>query len=62
MVGFSSASLFPAGKWEAVTQGGTMEPWRGIEHLTRKRRTKEAGIVKGWEEKQDRGRIPDTLT
>ena len=25
VVGFSSASLFPTRKWEAVTQGGTME-------------------------------------
>ena len=26
VVGFSLASLFSARKWEAVTQGGTMEP------------------------------------
>ena len=26
LVGFSSASLFPTRKREAVTQGGTMEP------------------------------------
>ena len=26
VVGFRLASLFPVRKWEAVTQGGTMEP------------------------------------
>ena len=31
VVGFSSASLFPTRKWEAVTQGGTMEPFRPID-------------------------------
>ena len=58
--GFTLASLFPARKREAVTLG-----WNhlitGIDHLTRKR-TQGAGIVKGWEDKQDRGRIPDTFT
>ena len=57
MVGFSSASLFPTRKWEAVTQGGIME----IDNLARKR-TQEAGIVKGWDSKRDPGRISDTLT
>ena len=47
VVGFSSASLFPKRKREAVTQGGT----RGIDHRTRRRRTQVAGIVKGWEDK-----------
>ena len=60
MVGFSSASLFPSRKREAVTKGGT----RGIDHPTR-RKTKGAGIVKvvkGWEDKRESGRIPDTFT
>ena len=59
MVGFSSASLFPTRKWEAVTQGGTIKPEE--DHLPRKR-TQGAGIVKGWDDKRDRGRIPDTFT
>ena len=46
VVSFSSASLFPAKKWEAVTQGGTRE----IDHLMR-RRTQGASIVKGLEDK-----------
>ena len=56
-VGFSSPSLFPARKWKAVIQGGTRE----IDHLTW-RRTQEAGIVIGWEDKRDHGRIPSTFT
>ena len=32
---------------------------RGIDHLTW-RRTEGAGIFKGWEDKRDRLRIPDT--
>ena len=44
MVNISLASLFPARKQEAVTQGGT----RGIDYLTR-RGTQGACIVKGWE-------------
>ena len=60
VAGFSSASLFPAKKRDAVTHGGTMEPG-GIDHLTR-RKTLGAGIVKGWEDKRDRGRLPDTFT
>ena len=60
VVWFSSASLFPARKREDVTQGGTMEP-RGIDNLTR-RKTQGAGIVKGWEDKRDRGAIPDMFT
>ena len=56
VVGFSSASL-PAKKQEAVTQGGT----RGTYQPTQ-RKTQEAGIVKGWENKRDRGRILDTFT
>ena len=55
VVGFSSAFLFPARKWEAVTQSGT----RGRDYLAR--RTQGASIVKGLEDKQDRGRIPDTF-
>ena len=46
VVGFSSASLFYAGKREAVTQGGTRE----IDHWTR-RRTQGHGTVKCWEDK-----------
>ena len=57
MVGFSSASLFPARRWEAVTQGGT----RGIDHPIR-RKTQGVGIMKGLEDKRDRGCIPDTFT
>ena len=45
VVSFSAASLFPARKGDAVTQGGT-------DHLTR-RRTQGAGTVKGWEDKRD---------
>ena len=44
-VGFSSASLFPARKREAVTQGRT----RGIDHPTR-RITLRASIIKDWED------------
>ena len=47
VVGFSSSSLFPARKRNAVTQGVT----RGIDHQTQ-RRTQGAGIVKGWEDKR----------
>ena len=54
MVGFSSASLFPARKWEAVTQGGT----RGIDHPMG-RKTQGPGIVKDWEDNPDYGHIPD---
>ena len=57
VVGFSSVTLFPARKLEAVIQGGT----RGIGHPTR-RKTQGDGIVKGWEDKRDLGRIPDTFT
>ena len=55
VVGFSSVSLLPARKREAITQGGTP----GLDHL---RRTQGAGMVKGWEYKGDRRRIPDTFT
>ena len=55
MGGFRSVSLFHARKWEAVTQDGT----RWIDHPTL--RTQGACIVKGWKDKRDRGRIPDTL-
>ena len=57
VVGFSSAALFPAKKWEAVTQGRN----RGIDHPTQ-RRTQGADIIKRWEDKRDRGRIPNTFT
>ena len=46
VVGFSSVSLFPAREWESVTQVET----RGIDLLTR-RRTQDAGIFKGLEDK-----------
>ena len=45
VVGFSSVSLYPARKREAVTQGGTRE----IDHPMR-RKTQRAGIAKGWED------------
>ena len=57
VVGFRSAFVFLTRKRETVTQGGTT----GIDQLTR-RRTQGAGIVKGWKEKRDRGRMPDTFT
>ena len=57
VVGFSSASIFPARKREAVNQNGT----RGMDHLMR-RRTPGAGIGKDWEDKRDHGRIPDAFT
>ena len=57
VVSFSSAYLFPARKYEVVTQGGT----RGIEHPTR-RRTQGTGIVKGWEDKRNGKHIPDIFT
>ena len=44
------------GEREAVTQGGT----RGIDHLMW-RRTQGASIVKGFEDRRDRWRIPDTF-
>ena len=53
---FSSASLFPARKREAVTQGGTMV----TDHLTR-RRNQGAGRAKGWEDKNDTRAGPLTL-
>ena len=54
VVDFSSASLFPTRKWEAVPGWN-----KGIDHLTL-RRTQGAGIVKDL--KGDRGRILDTFT
>ena len=49
--------LFPTRKREAVTHGGI----RGIDYPTR-RRILGSGIIKSWEDKRDRGRIPDTFT
>ena len=46
MLGFSSASLFPARRLKEVIQAGT----RRIDNPTR-RRPQEAGIVKGWEDR-----------
>ena len=57
VVGFSSTSLFPTRKREAVTQNGT----RGIYHLMW-RRTQGTGIIKGREDKRDHERIPETFT
>ena len=57
VVYLSSASLFPKRKWEAVTKGGT----RGKDHPMW-RITQGAGIVKGWEVKQDHRYISDTFT
>ena len=56
LAGFNLASLFLARKQEAVTQGGA----RQID-LPMWRRTKGAHIVKGWEDKRDRGCIADTF-
>ena len=52
----ASSSLFPAKKREAVTKGRTR-----IDHPTR-RKTQGASIVKGWVDKRDCRRIPDTFT
>ena len=57
VVSFSSASLCPARKWDAVIEGGTRV---GIDHQTR-RRTQGADIVKWWE-KRDHGHISETFT
>ena len=57
MVVFNSASLFPARKQEAVTQGGT----KGIDHPTQ-RKTEAVDIVKGWEGKRKCGYLPDIFT
>ena len=57
MVVFSSASLFPVRKREAVTQSGN----RDIAHPTW-RKAQGAGTVKGLKDKGDGGRIPDTFT
>ena len=54
-MGFSSASLFPAGKREPVSQGGT---GRVIDHLMRII-TQGTGIFKDKEDKQDYEGIPD---
>ena len=56
VVGFTSASIFLVRKREAVTHGGT----RRADHLTR-RRTQETSIVKGWEDKRNRGCLLDTF-
>ena len=53
VVGFSSASLFPARKRDVITQGGD----RGIDHSMR-RKTQGDGTVKGWEGKRDRRCVP----
>ena len=50
VVDFSSASLFPARKREVV---------RRIDYL--RFRTQGAGVVKGWKEQCNCGRIPDTF-
>ena len=57
VVGYRSASLLTARKWEAVAQGRT----RGIDHSTR-RKTQGASIIKAWEDKQNHGGIPNTFT
>ena len=56
-MGFSSASLFSARKREAVTK---VEAIR-IDYPTR-RITQGTSNVKGWVEKRDHGRIPNTFT
>ena len=59
MVGFSSAYLFPGKE-----MGGSCQGWnhltRGIDYLMR-RKTQGTSTVKGWEDKQDCGLIPDSL-
>ena len=50
VVGFISASLFPASKLEAVTQGVTRRV-----HQPTQRKTQGAGIVKGWKDMRDHG-------
>ena len=57
VMGFSSASLFPVRKRDAVTQDET----RGLIENPTRRRTQGAGIIKGWQDKRDSGRIPDTF-
>ena len=54
------AVLFPARKRDALTPGWNRGT-RGRDHLMR-RRTQEAGIVKNWEDKRDRGHIRHTFT
>ena len=56
-MGFSSASLFPTRKWEAVIKVEII----GMNYLTR-RIAQVAVIVKAWEDKRDREGIPDTFT
>ena len=56
MVGFSSLPILCNETRGNPTQGGT----RVIDHPTR-RKTQGVGIVKGWEDKRDRGSISDTL-
>ena len=58
-VDFSSASLFPAKKWEAVNQVETMEI--GMDHLTQMKTQKE-GIIKSLEDKRECGCLPDIFT
>ena len=56
LVRFSSFSLFPVRKREAVNV------WNpAIDHPTR-RITQGLGIIKCWEDRPDLGRIPDTFT
>ena len=58
VMGFTSASLFPVRKRDEVTQDET----RGLIEYPTRRRTQGAGIIKGWNGKEDRWRIPDTFT
>ena len=56
VVGFSSAFLFPARKQESHPE------WNQGDKPPDAEENPGSGIVKSWEDKQDRGRIPDTFT
>ena len=57
VVGFNSAFLFPVRKWEAVTQGENHRDSHPTWMITQ-----GVGIIKGWEDKRERVRIPETFT
>ena len=59
---FSSASLFPVRKWEAVTHGGNHRDRPPDAEDRLPEGEENPGIVKGWEDKRDSWCIPDTFT